>query len=341
MSSRIGLWLSSSRSASPRVPTVEYARSERSSAKSSQAAWNSALSCARSSALRLRQAGSSLKNVNLTNVRSATRRRVVAAVWRPGRCCAAPRRPLHRRRVTWSVAAAAARPWRELARSGRALARRDERRNRRRSPPSRPIWTSRRETGSTTRSTTGPCRRFAASVCSRVPELGADRPRADDAPADIVPGLLASSAGSARYPGRGVRSGGGPRHSSRHRRGSAPLRRGPGAGGVISAGVGVAAEADDGAWRLRGDGLLIAFAAPPPGGDRALPIGIAGRGFDGDLTSDSTRTRRLRPLHGHRAHDPSSRLGLPVPSQMDGEPIRSEGEHRPRPRWRTWPSAWQ
>ena len=43
MSSRTGLWLSSSRSVSPRVPTVEYARSERSSAKSSQAARNSRL----------------------------------------------------------------------------------------------------------------------------------------------------------------------------------------------------------------------------------------------------------------------------------------------------------
>src|SRR5215211_4353305 len=77
MSSSVGLWLSSIRSTSPRVPTVEYARSERSSPKSSQAARNSALSVARSSGERLRQAGSSLKNVNLTNVRSATRRRLV------------------------------------------------------------------------------------------------------------------------------------------------------------------------------------------------------------------------------------------------------------------------
>src|SRR4051812_32866098 len=84
MSSRIGLWLSSIRSVSPRVPTVEYARSERSSAKSSQAARNSALSPARSSALRLRQAGSSLKNVNLTNVRSATGRRVMGAALAAG-----------------------------------------------------------------------------------------------------------------------------------------------------------------------------------------------------------------------------------------------------------------
>src|SRR5690242_12075589 len=80
MSSRIGLCVSRRRSVSPRVPTVEYARSERSSAKSSQAAWNSALSAARSSGLRRRQAGSTLKKVNLTNVRPATRRRLVAGL---------------------------------------------------------------------------------------------------------------------------------------------------------------------------------------------------------------------------------------------------------------------
>src|SRR4051794_11609211 len=84
MSSSVGLWLSSIRSVSPRVPTVEYARSERSSAKSSQAARNSALSVARSSADRRRQAGSSLKNVNLTNVRSATRRRLVVVALAAG-----------------------------------------------------------------------------------------------------------------------------------------------------------------------------------------------------------------------------------------------------------------
>src|SRR3954447_7792773 len=92
MSSSVGLWLSSIRSVSPRVPTVEYARSERSSAKSSQAARNSALSVARSSGDRLRQAGSRLKNVNLTKVRSATIKRLVVAAFAAGvlACDAAP-----------------------------------------------------------------------------------------------------------------------------------------------------------------------------------------------------------------------------------------------------------
>src|SRR3954451_6228211 len=79
MSSRPGLWLSSRRSVSPRVPTVEYARSERSWAKSSQAARNSRLSSARASGSRRCHAGSSLKNVNLAKVRSGTAAMVVLA----------------------------------------------------------------------------------------------------------------------------------------------------------------------------------------------------------------------------------------------------------------------
>src|SRR6266545_2190417 len=72
ISSRIGLWASSRRSVSPRVPTVEYARRDRSWAKSSQAARNSRLSSARASGSRRCHAGSSLKNVNLANVRAGS-----------------------------------------------------------------------------------------------------------------------------------------------------------------------------------------------------------------------------------------------------------------------------
>ena len=52
MRSRFSAWLSSIRSASPRVPTSENARSRCSSAKSSQAAMNSRLSAARCSSSR-------------------------------------------------------------------------------------------------------------------------------------------------------------------------------------------------------------------------------------------------------------------------------------------------
>ena len=37
-------------------------------------------------------------------------------------------------------------------------------------------------------------------------------------------------------------------------------------------------------------GLVIAIATPTGKTDEPIPIGIAGPGFDGDLTSDTTRT---------------------------------------------------
>src|SRR3954451_19460154 len=113
MSSRPGLWLSSRRSVSPRVPTVEYARSERSWAKSSQAARNSRLSSARASGSRRCHAGSSLKNVNLAKVRSGTAAMVVLAVvllWEaatPGRSPAEARQHVPTRGVGTSGSASA------------------------------------------------------------------------------------------------------------------------------------------------------------------------------------------------------------------------------------------
>jgi hypothetical protein len=79
---------------------------------------------------------------------------------------------------------------------------------------------------------------------------------------------------------------------------------------------------------LRDDDLLIAFAAPPPSRNRGLPIGIAGRGFDGDLTSDSTRTAGY-VLSTDIAPTILGRLGLPIPDAMNGQPIRAEGHVDP------------
>ena len=70
MRSRFVACVSSRRSASPRVPTSEKARSRRSAAKSSQAAMTSRLWAARSSGSRRRQAGSTFRNVYLTKWRS-------------------------------------------------------------------------------------------------------------------------------------------------------------------------------------------------------------------------------------------------------------------------------
>ena len=80
MSASPGAAVHSIRSASPRVPTSEYARRKRSAAKFSQAASNSRLCASRSSAGRRRQAGSTFRNVNLTTLRFMARPQIYAAL---------------------------------------------------------------------------------------------------------------------------------------------------------------------------------------------------------------------------------------------------------------------
>ncbi len=116
--------------------------------------------------------------------------------------------------------------------------------------------------------------------------------RAGSAPADIVPGLLAATLRRA-----------GERCVVRH---------------LDLAELGALGRG------LRGDDLLIAIERAPPGKNEALVIGIAGRGFDGDLTSDSTRTAGY-VLSTDVAPTILKRFGIGVPSEMSGEPIRTVG----------------
>jgi hypothetical protein len=116
--------------------------------------------------------------------------------------------------------------------------------------------------------------------------------RAASAPADIVPGLLATT-----------------------------LARGGEGFGVRDASVG---QLPGLVGRLRGNDLLIAIERPPPPRNRALAIGIAGRGFHGDLTSDSTRLDGY-VLSTDVAPTILERLGVGVPPQMSGQAIRAEG----------------
>jgi hypothetical protein len=74
--------------------------------------------------------------------------------------------------------------------------------------------------------------------------------------------------------------------------------------------------------------LLIAIARPTGKTDDPLPIGIAGPGFDGDLTSDSTRTNGY-VLSTDVAPTILGHFGIDVPTQMSGQPIRSEGSVDP------------
>jgi hypothetical protein len=80
--------------------------------------------------------------------------------------------------------------------------------------------------------------------------------------------------------------------------------------------------------KLRRGDLLIAIERPPPEKNHALAIGIAGRGFDGNLTSDSTRLDGY-VLSTDVAPTILDRLGIPVPSAMSGQPIRAEGRVDP------------
>lgn len=166
----------------------------------------------------------------------------------------------------------------------------------------------------------------------RVPNWRRIVARADSAPADIVPGLLAATL---KGEGKTISADtnlaapalpalvAADRHGLvLHARSGARPRR-----CFTTVCVFDAKPADLGslARSLHGNDLLIALERPPPQPDHQLTIGIAGRGFDGNLTSDSTRMRGY-VLSTDLAPTILRRLGVPVPSQMNGEPIRSEGD---------------
>jgi hypothetical protein len=151
--------------------------------------------------------------------------------------------------------------------------------------------------------------------------------RAEDAPADLIPGLLV----------RRLRSAGVSASAERPLTASALIAADP--VGVVTplhgcadrclAVVTVSVPKLAGLARdLGGDDLLIAIASPPPDPDRALAIGIAGRGFGGNLTSNSTRTDGY-VLSTDVAPAILRRFGVPIPDEMDGEPIRAEGSVDP------------
>ncbi len=116
--------------------------------------------------------------------------------------------------------------------------------------------------------------------------------RAESAPADIVPGLLSSTL---------EKDGKGCEVRSLDLRQLSALVRG-----------------------LRGNDLVVAIERAPPEKNRQLAIGIAGHGFDGDLTSDSTRTGGY-VLSTDIAPTILARLGVAIPGAMSGQPIRAEG----------------
>jgi hypothetical protein len=116
--------------------------------------------------------------------------------------------------------------------------------------------------------------------------------RAESAPASIVPGLLETTLREA---------------------GETCTVRGVGLRRLSTLVAGIAQ-----------DDLVIAIERAPPAKNEALAIGVAGRGFEGNLTSDSTRTDGY-VLSTDVAPTIFAHLGIAVPDEMSGRAIRAEG----------------
>lgn len=154
--------------------------------------------------------------------------------------------------------------------------------------------------------------------------------RADSAPADIVPGLLASTLEDAGRPSGAEREIGHAALIAVDERGEVERLDDPSCASACGPGVRVVAATPAKLTRLvaglEGDDLLIAIRDAPHAEDRQLPIGIAGAGFgEGTLTSDSTRTEGF-VLSIDLAPTILERFGIELPEQMTGRPIRDEGE---------------
>ena len=156
--------------------------------------------------------------------------------------------------------------------------------------------------------------------------------RADSAPADIVPGLLATTLAEAGVP---VATEGGSDLASLaavDRDGRVEVTRGPTCRLGCPEGFSLirppVARLSGIAASLDGDDLLIAIASGVSPEETLIPIGIAGAGYDGDLTSDSTRSDGIVTTTDI-APTVLDRLGIAIPDDMNGSLIRSEGERDP------------
>ena len=152
--------------------------------------------------------------------------------------------------------------------------------------------------------------------------------RAEQAPADIVPGLLASTLADAGLQAQAEPAARlGRLLAANENGGITPYPTvdcSPRRCGALSVVRANPAELGRLADAVSGDDLLIAIERPPPA-FRTLTIGIAGEGFDGLLTSDSTRTDGLVTTTDI-APTILERLGVAVPPEMNGQPIRGGGE---------------
>jgi hypothetical protein len=94
--------------------------------------------------------------------------------------------------------------------------------------------------------------------------------------------------------------------------------------GVLSATEASLAEATVMARRAGPQQIVIAISTPTDKSDEPIPIGIAGKGYGGDLTSDTTRTNGY-VLSTDIAPTILEFFGISVPDEMTGQAIRTEG----------------
>ncbi|MFL5873186.1 MAG: hypothetical protein ACJ75T_06915 [Solirubrobacterales bacterium] len=147
--------------------------------------------------------------------------------------------------------------------------------------------------------------------------MNAVEERAESAPADIVPFLLNRDAGTH---GAAIFWLGEPACAF----GGAPGGEGAVGFRTLFYGEAPLSKREKATRFLGPDRLTIAIARPTGKSDDPLPIGIKGRGFDGNLTSDSTRMDGY-VLSTDVAPTILSHYGIDVPSEMSGQPIRAEG----------------
>ncbi len=156
--------------------------------------------------------------------------------------------------------------------------------------------------------------------------------RAEGAPADIVPGLLASTLEEGGVPVTAEDDAGLATLIAVDREGGVRVvppeecRSGCGPGlSVVSVSPSELAAV---AERLGPQDLLIAMAAGANTDQRLFPAGAFGARFDGDLTSDSTRTDGI-VTSTDIAPTVLDRFGLGVPEEMNGSEIEATGEPDP------------
>jgi hypothetical protein len=149
--------------------------------------------------------------------------------------------------------------------------------------------------------------------------------RAADAPADIQPGLLAGELERNGIPIATVGDSGSAALIAADPEGRVERASGCRAGdcpgvGVSFVGLGALPALVEG---LEGEDMLIVIERPPPT-RRVLTVGIAGAGFSGNLSSETTRLDGY-VLSTDLAPTVLDRYGVEIPDAVSGRPIESTG----------------